>query len=197
MIKSAEEFQKWMDEISTKEFEDAKHFTAFSYENKEFDNIPQILPRFLFHLHSQIKWVQDHLLGLSLLETTRNLRDNLESQHGEFYKEFTNFKMSEFDGVKQTTETNMKDLKELKEKVNVIKENQDNSGALELQNMMKGPDLSELKLKMPAFKKKKKQPKRKKKDKNQDAKIDIDNIIIGFMERPSTSKVHKNEILEQ
>lgn len=60
MLKTGKELQKWIDEISAQNFEDATNLPKFEYETKNFDNIPQILTKFLFFLHTQVQSISQH-----------------------------------------------------------------------------------------------------------------------------------------
>lgn len=124
MIKSPDSLGKWLDEISKYKFTDATQLPNFEYENKEFDNIPQIIPRFLFHLNSQIRCISQHLNELSLKETTEMLRKDLTQRHDGFYKEFMDFKETDFYQVEGKVGDLHNRIEELKIEIEVIKNNQ-------------------------------------------------------------------------
>ena len=47
MFKTPDGLEKWIKNISQHKIEDATHFEQFEYEFKEFDNIPQIITRYV------------------------------------------------------------------------------------------------------------------------------------------------------
>ena len=142
MIKTAEGLEKWLSEISKAKMKDATQYETFEYESKEFDNIPTIIPRFLFHLNSQVRGVWDHLLRLSKEETTKDLRADLSEKIDSINTDFSDLKQVSIYNLSQQTLNHRSQIQDLMEKVQNIQKSQESSGTLELQNMLKGPNLS-------------------------------------------------------
>ena len=144
MIKTPEGLEKWLGDVAKKQMVNATQFETFDFEYKEFDNIPMIIPRFLFHLNTQVRGVCDHLLKLSKEETTKDLRADLVERIVNINKEFKEMKQDTIYHLSVQTIQHKDQIQELKERVDTIQKNQETSGSLELQNMLRAPNLSML-----------------------------------------------------
>ena len=54
---------------------DPLHYKIFLYEKNEWDNVPQVIPRFHFHLQRYIRSISQVCYEKSLEETTEHLRE--------------------------------------------------------------------------------------------------------------------------
>ena len=163
MIKTTEGLEEWLNKISTQKFKSAAKLPSFEYETKDFENIPQILTKFMFYLHSQVQCISQHLDVLKNLESTADLRDSMMKKQSEFYNEYQEFKRKEFMEVKDMAEKQGIKIQSLEDQTNMIQLNQETSGTFELKNMIKGPAM----LKFPGeISKTKKSKKRKSKSRS-------------------------------
>jgi hypothetical protein len=60
MLKTGKDLKKWIDEIANEKFGSAADLPKFCFEVKNFENIPQIVTKFLFSLHAQVQCLSKH-----------------------------------------------------------------------------------------------------------------------------------------
>ena len=53
-------------------------YSAFKYEQHEWDNVPPVIPRFSFHLEGNVRGLSQLCAELAGRETTKDLRGDLE-----------------------------------------------------------------------------------------------------------------------
>lgn len=55
MIKHSDSLESWIQGVSGQQHDNPLEFNEFEFQIKEFDNVPTVIPRFLFHLSSHLK----------------------------------------------------------------------------------------------------------------------------------------------
>lgn len=56
---------------------DPLHYKIFLYDKSEWDNVPQVIPRFHFHLQRYMRGISQFCLEKSQEETTAHLRGDV------------------------------------------------------------------------------------------------------------------------
>ena len=57
---------------------DCLSYKPFEYQDNQWDNLPLIIPKFQFHLESNIQGISQKVKELTLLETVSHLREYCE-----------------------------------------------------------------------------------------------------------------------
>lgn len=65
---------------STMTVDEELSYELFKYDKNEWDNVPQVIPRFTFHLEKNVKNLTDVCADLTSRETTKELRRDMESK---------------------------------------------------------------------------------------------------------------------
>jgi hypothetical protein len=74
---SQSQFIKHLEEMRVK---DALHPSLFSYDFADFENVPPVLPEFLFHLYHRLNAITEHNLALSKEESTQEAKRQLTQE---------------------------------------------------------------------------------------------------------------------
>ena len=74
MMHKWESTEKLLSELEHQEVGENFDFKKFIYENDEFDNVPTVVPRFLFYLQLSLKPIAEKIRSELNLQTTASLR---------------------------------------------------------------------------------------------------------------------------
>ena len=136
MIKHSESLDSWLKGVSSRTFESPLDYPEFEFIIKEFDNIPTVIPRFLFHMNNQIRWVWKYLKIRDEEERTDSVRKYFQSKNDKQDKEFDNFKSTVITDLKKQDDINSNHIKELYKQCQELFERQETIGALDLHRML-------------------------------------------------------------
>ena len=98
MLKHSDSLGSWIERVAGETFEQPLEYPNFEFEIKEFDNVPLVLPRFLFHLNHQLKSVCEYLKKRDEEERTESVRKYFTQKHKEADNNFNEFKKTEIEG---------------------------------------------------------------------------------------------------
>ena len=82
-------------------------YSSFKYEKPEWDNVAQVVPRFSFHLESNVRELSHTCAELVSRETTKHLREDIEARLQEVRdkaKEHRDTDLEEKERIKETTD---------------------------------------------------------------------------------------------
>ena len=108
---------------------------------KEFDNIPTVIPRFLFHLNHQLKAVCDYLKERDEEERTKTLRDYFANKLQQSDQRFTDFIEGDIKAMKDQNTENSKNINKLFQKSEALHTEITELGALDFKKMLSGVGL--------------------------------------------------------
>lgn len=77
MMHKWESTEKLLNEWEHQEVGQNFEYKDFDYERDEFDNVPPVVPKFLFYLQLNLKPVTQHLMHELKLQTTESLKQEL------------------------------------------------------------------------------------------------------------------------
>ena len=136
MIKHSDSLDSWIKNVANKTFDNPLEYPEFEFLIKEFDNVPAVLPRFLFHLSHQMKWIWNYLKIRDQEERTESVRDYFQAKHDESNENFEYFKNTVIKNLQTLDEMNAKWIKDLNKQVQDLYEKQETIGALDLHKML-------------------------------------------------------------
>ena len=136
MIKHSDSLDSWLKGVSSKTFTNPLDYPEFEFIMKEFDNIPTVIPRFLFHLHNQIRWVWKYLKNRDQEERTESVRKYFQEKNDQQDQVFDEFKNTVITSLKNQDEINSNHIKELYKQWKDLFERQETIGALDLHRML-------------------------------------------------------------
>jgi hypothetical protein len=55
MIKHSDSLASWLQEVANETYTDPLTYPEFKYKIKDFDNVPAVIIKFLFHLNNQLE----------------------------------------------------------------------------------------------------------------------------------------------
>lgn len=112
---------------STMTVDEELSYELFKYDKNEWDNVPQVIPRFTFHLEKNVKNLTDVCADLTSRETTKELRRDMESKFSQAQDRANAMRQTDLDEkgkIKETTdglnekiESNAEALSEWQEKL--------------------------------------------------------------------------------
>ena len=70
--------------LEDKQLEDPLNFKKVGYYDRDWDNVPPVLPRYIFHLSKYTESLVDNMRKQTKLETVANLRTDTETKVADF-----------------------------------------------------------------------------------------------------------------
>ncbi|CAI2384563.1 unnamed protein product [Moneuplotes crassus] len=138
MIKHSDSLDSWIKGVAIATSNDPLEYPNFEFSSKEFDNVPTVIPRFLFHINHQLKSVCEYIKDRDSEERTAALRANVEQRFAETDKTFSQFISQDISKIQEKIEKNCSSIDQLVTKAEQLNQEIQSLGALDFKKMLSG-----------------------------------------------------------